>query len=99
MLDLDTLAEKRARTLNEGADKWHQAVWSVGFKKISANMRDGEVESLLSSCKSFRQVEAAVAFLSRRTSPASPYTALVNEANAAGLSLSEWIASLPDAPV
>jgi hypothetical protein len=97
MLDLDSLAEKRARTLNEGADKWQQAVWSVEFQKISANMSDGEVESLLSSCKSVRQLEAAIAFLSKRSSPVSPYTAMTDAAQAAGLSLGEWIATLPGA--
>jgi hypothetical protein len=97
MLDLDSLAEKRARTLNEGTDKWHQAVWSVEFQKISANMSDGEVETLLSSCKSVRHLNAVIAFLSKRSSPASPYTAMTDAATDAGLGLSEWIASLPGA--
>lgn len=95
MLDLDSLAEKCARTLNEQSAQWHKSVWSPGFQKISANMSDGEVEMLLASCKSFVQLDAVVAFLSMQSSPANPFTVLAEKSKSAGMGLSEWIATLP----
>ena len=97
MLDLDSLAEKRAQTLNEGADKWQRAVWSAEFQKISSYMSDGEVEVLLASCKSVVQLEAVVAYLFKHPSAATPYAVLNSDAKAAGKSLSEWIAALAGA--
>ena len=97
MLDLDSLAEKCARNLNEHHTQWHQSVWSPGFQKISASMSDGEVETLLTSCKSFTQLNAVVAYLESHAPTASttPFSILANEAKSAGLGLSEWIAHLP----
>ena len=94
MLDLDSLAEKRAKSANEGKDKWHQAVWSPGFQSISANMSDSEVELFLSACKSFVHLERVIVFLSARQSPSGPYTLMVEEAKRSGQSLSDWIAGL-----
>lgn len=94
MLDLDSLAEKRAKSLNEQLDLWHKAVWSAGFQKISSNMSDGEVEVLLSSCKSYLQVEAVVAFVAGHPQAGSPFSLLVQEAKVAGLPLEQWIALL-----
>jgi hypothetical protein len=94
MLDLDSLAERRAHSLNEGADNWHQAVWSAGFQKISASMSDGEVESLLAACRSFKQLEAVVAYLSVRQTADGPYATLVDAAKSTGKSLTDWIASI-----
>src|SRR5476651_357793 len=96
MLDLDSLADKRAKTLNEKNDKWRNAVWSADFQKISKNMSDGEVEILLSNCKSFVKLEAAVHFLTTNNHIASPYAALIASAKNAGVGLSEWINSLPE---
>src|SRR4051794_27630020 len=95
MLDLDSLAEKCAKTLNEQQAHWHKAVWSPGFQKISSHMSDGEVEILLGCCKSFVQLEAVVAFLAGHALSMHPYKVLVDEAKTAGLGLSEWIATLP----
>ena len=80
MLDLDSLAEKRATTLNEKREFWSQVVWTPDFQKISANMSDGEVESLLSNCKSYRQLEAVVRFLVAKAAHSSPYSTLTQEA-------------------
>jgi hypothetical protein len=97
MLDLDSLAEKRAQTVNEQKDHWHKSVWSAGFQKISASMSDGEVEALLTSCKSFMQLDAVVAYVSVHTSlgRSTPFSILAQESKAAGLELDEWIATLP----
>jgi len=94
MLDLDSLAEKRAKSLNEQLELWHRAVWSPGFQKISSNMSDGEVEVLLSSCKSYAQVEAVVAFLATHAQASSPFATLSGAAKIAGLALGDWISSL-----
>lgn len=50
MLDLDFLAEKRARDLNQPVEEWREAVWSQEFQELSKNMSDGEVSSFLASC-------------------------------------------------
>lgn len=95
MLDLDSLAEKRAKVLNEKEEPWRKAVWSPGFQKISASMSDGEVEILLASCKSFAQVEAVVVYLGTLPENVSPYSLLVQEAASAGVGLGDWISRLP----
>ena len=94
MLDLDSLAEKRATMLNEKQESWSQAVWTPDFQKISANMSDGEVETLLGSCKSYRQLEAVVRFLVAKAAHSSPYSTLIQEAKTSGLTLADWIAKL-----
>ncbi|HMN69685.1 MAG TPA: hypothetical protein PKC28_14175 [Bdellovibrionales bacterium] len=52
MLDLDELAERRARDLNQSPESWRQAVWTDSFQKMSANMSDGEVESVITGAAS-----------------------------------------------
>jgi hypothetical protein len=94
MLDLDTLAEKRAQTLNEKLESWSQVVWASDFQKLSANMSDGEVETLLGSCKSYRQLEAVVRFLTAKAAHTSPYSVLIQEAKSTGQTLTDWIAKL-----
>jgi len=94
MLDLDSLAEKRATILNEKQESWSQAVWTPDFQKVSANMSDGEVETLLGSCKSYRQLEAVVRFLVAKAAHSSPYSTLIQEAKKSGLTLADWIAKL-----
>jgi len=46
MLDLDSLAEKHAKSLNEQEDKWREALWGAEFQALAQNMSDGEVEIL-----------------------------------------------------
>jgi hypothetical protein len=96
MLDLDSLAERRAKTLNEKQEPWLKAVWSPDFQKISSNMSDGEVEILLSHCKSHVHLEALIGFLTghKRVRELSPYGLVIEEAKASGLALSDWIAQL-----
>jgi hypothetical protein len=97
MLDLDSLAERRAKSLNQQEDKWREALWSPAFQKISASMSDGEVETLLTSCPSVAHMQAVIQFLERSltTTERFPYTVLLQEAQSAGLGLSDWIKTLP----
>lgn len=95
MLDLDSLAQRRAQTLNEKEDVWRKAVWSAGFQKISANMSDGEVENFLSVCPSVTHLEWAVKYLSERTNfgNETPFSILTQEAAKSGQSIEQWISA------
>ncbi len=95
MLDLDSLAEKRARVLNQQEDSWRTAIWSAAFQKISQNMTDGEVESLVSLCTCVTHFDSVVRYLFERTqaSGVAPFTVLQQEARSAGQSPEEWIKS------
>jgi hypothetical protein len=95
MLDLDSLAARRAQSLNEKEDNWKKAVWSQDFQKISANMSDGEVESLVELCSSVADFERVVKFLKERSERIgiSPYSVLEQEAATAGISVDAWIKS------
>lgn len=95
MIDLDRLAEQRAKTLNQKEDLWRRAVWSADFQKLSQSMSDGEVEEFLSLCPTVKHFEAVVRFLNGRSD--SPFTLISEEAKRAGLSLEQWIAKLDSA--
>jgi hypothetical protein len=95
MLDLDQLATRRAKTLNQKEDHWKKAVWSQDFQYISASMSDGEVEALLELCSSVPDFERVVKFLKARSERIgiSPYSVLEQEAATAGISVDAWIKS------
>jgi hypothetical protein len=97
MLDLDSLAEKRARSLDEHVERWQDAVWSADFQKAAQNMSDGEVESLLAGCPSLGHFNAVVSFIAQHpeTGQLSPFGVVRRAADERGCSLSEWIAALP----
>ena len=94
MLDLDSLAEKRARSLNQTEDQWRKVIWSPSFQKISAHMSDGEVEALIDLCPSVAHFQNVVGFLEESSSRTGvpPYTVLTDEAQKAGVSPQDWIA-------
>lgn len=92
MIDLDQLAEKRAKTLNQKEDVWRRAVWSADFQKISQSMSDGEVEELLGLCPTVKHFEAVVAFMKDKSD--SPFNVISEAATKAGLSLEKWIAGI-----
>ena len=96
MLDLDSLAEKRAREANEKQESWLNVVWGADFQSLAKNMTDGEVETLLKACRSLAQLQDVMEFLMVDASfgKGSPFAVLMNEAKAAGQSLGDWIASL-----
>jgi hypothetical protein len=60
MLDLDTLAEERARSLNQQEKVWKDAVWSPAFQSLSQKMSDGEVELFLAMFNNVNGFESAV---------------------------------------
>lgn len=96
MLDLDTLAEKRAQSVSENADRWRRMLWSPAFQTVSRNMSDGEVQILIDACASAAQLEKVILYLeSRADQPAfAPYSILLQEAQKASLKLSDWIKTL-----
>lgn len=103
MLDLDSLAEKCARGLNESQDGWLSVVWSAEFQRLAKDMSDGEVEALLRACRSLAALQSVLGFLRTRVgtgsgsgaaASGSPFALVEAEARAAGLGLSDWISSL-----
>jgi hypothetical protein len=95
MLDLDTLASLKAKSLNQKEDVWKKAVWSSDFQRISQGMSDGEVESFLSICPSVAHLETAVKRLDKLCSEKKepPFTVLMSESEKAGVSPEQWIRS------
>lgn len=97
MLDLDELAARRAKTLNQSVESWREIVWSAGFQQISASMSDGEVEELIALCPSIHHLKSVVDCLVRNmeevqvTATSSPFNWLVEEAAKAGLKPGDWI--------
>lgn len=95
MLDLDSLAQARAQSLNEKEEEWRQAIWSSDFQRISVNMSDGEVETLVALCPSVKHFKNVVRFLEQKAKDqeVSPFTVLTQEASLAGMSLGDWVKS------
>ncbi len=93
MLDLDTLADRRAKTLNQGPEAWKAAVWGAEFQKLSQSMSDGEVEALISWCPTVKHLKKVVKFLDGKCSESgfSPFTVLTKVAEGDGLKPGEWI--------
>ena len=95
MLDLDSLAEQRARHLKQQAEDWRDAIWSPEFQTFSANLSDGEVEQLIASCTSVNHLRKVVAVLNERSASAQvpPFTWLAEEAARSGMTPEQWIQS------
>jgi hypothetical protein len=93
MLDLDTLAERRAKSLNQGEDVWRAAVWGPGFQKLSTYMSDGEVESLIAMCPSVKHLDFVVTYLNEQCarSGMAPFAVLSADAEKEGLKPADWI--------
>lgn len=93
MLDFDSLAERRAKSLNQEEKSWREVIWSPGFQKISTNMSDGEVEELISLCPSPHHFSVTVEFLEEhaKNSERPPFSVLTDEAAKAGLPLGDWV--------
>ena len=83
MLDLDTLAEKRAKSLNQSESVWRTTLWSPAFQKMSASMTDGEIEGFLVSCPSVVHVELVLRYINDHPDRevTSPYALLTREAH------------------
>ena len=95
MLDLDHLAEEKARRSNQAKESWSQAVWSADFQKVSTNMTDGEVEQMITWSPSVRHLTALVRYLTRACegNQQTPFAALIETAKRAQVSPEEWIRS------
>lgn len=95
MLDLDALAENRARALQQAEEDWRSAIWSPEFQKLSQSMSDGEVEDFVSCCSSQKILLSAARFLlaNLESSGASPYAFLLTKAQESGLTTAQWIES------
>ena len=93
MLDLDALARQRAEALKQHYEVWKKAIWCPEFQKISANMSDGEVLSLLELCPSARDFEIVSHYLERRSVEIglTPYSVLEQEAENEGITLEAWV--------
>lgn len=96
MLDLDSIAERCAKALNEQEDQWRNVFWGQDFQQVTQNMSDGEVEAMVSHCSSVRDCENLVMFLKTHPDSGSipPYALIMLEAQRAGLSIRDWIRSL-----
>lgn len=93
MLDLDALARQRAEALKQQYENWKKAIWCADFQKISANMSDGEVLSLVELCGSAGEFESVSGYLQRRSNEIglTPYSVLEQEAENEGISLEAWV--------
>lgn len=93
MLDLDALAKQRAEALQQREENWKKAIWCAEFQKISANMSDGEVISLLELCGSPKDFEVISKYLKERSEEIglTPFSVLEQEAENEGISLEAWI--------
>ncbi len=57
MIDLDVLAETRAKKLSQDQTAWRRAVWTPEFQKLSQNLSDGEIELFFDSCRTVLHFE------------------------------------------
>ena len=93
MLDLNQLADGRARAVKEDVDLWRKAVWSPEFQKISQSMSDGEVEEIMHFCASAYQFQALARYLHERSEceGVSPFSLIVTESKKAGMQPADWV--------
>lgn len=95
MLDLDSLAERQAKILNQKEEPWREVIWSPEFQKISASMSDGEVEILVSLCPTVAHLRAVIDYLVQhaQSQKQSPFNILTDEAAKAGVRPGDWVRS------
>jgi len=60
MIDLDSLAEKRAKALNQDVEAWRQLLWSPDFQSLSQSLTDGELEQMLDLCSTVDEVRVMI---------------------------------------
>lgn len=96
MLDLNALADRRAQALNQKQEGWRQAIWGVGFQKLTQNMTDGEVEAFVAYCHNVSHFEKAVAYLEKRCAETNvtPFAIVAQEAGHSGTSPEQWFQKL-----
>ena len=96
MLDLDAIADRRAKTLSQDAPPWRAAVWSAPFQDLSSRLTDGEVIDLLDLCANAGELDQMTRVLVERAVDAdlTPLDWLKREAAAADLSPLAWIKTL-----
>ncbi|MGE0527505.1 MAG: hypothetical protein AB7G93_09785 [Bdellovibrionales bacterium] len=94
MLDLDALAQVRAKNLGQEEQSWRNVLWSSAFQELTQNMSDGEVANLVSHCTSAPQLANLVQYLAgkARSLGQPPYTVLMNECETEGLDPASWVA-------
>ena len=99
MLDLDSLAERQARLLEQETEIWKDAVWSPGFQTLSREMSDSDVEDFLALCPSAEHFHLLVRYLESNSamSTGAPLAIIHDEAAKAGVSAQDWVAVLPRA--
>lgn len=96
MLDLDSLAESRAKALSQPEAAWRETLWNPIFQRISQNMSDGDIEELLHSCASVNQLRSVIVFIEQFPDRAAPFSLIQQEAKRQGLELRDWIQTLPE---
>lgn len=95
MLDLDYIADEKARSLNQTREDWRKAVWSPEFQKFTSNLSDGEIENVISWCPSVDHLNALVRQLSSEAEKRklTPFAVLTDLAKKSKVTPEKWIVS------
>lgn len=95
MIDLDSLAEKRAAQLQQDVAAWKSLLWSKDFQELSQSLSDGEIEKVLELCRSTGEVSGLLNFLKTHKSDGAPFQPWLEEqAKNMGKDLHAWLRSL-----
>ena len=96
MLDLDDIAERHARNLNQDAGEWRTALWNEPFQRLTQSMTDGEIREFISLCDSCSRLDRAVSVVVAAGDAAisSPLSYLREAAKSSGQDAVEFVRSL-----
>ncbi len=96
MVDLDSLAEKRATALKQEVQAWRDVLWGREFQALTHSMSDGEIENLLMLCLTVVELKAVIRYAHLKNAGAteSVLDVLQRAAESAGLNMRAWIESL-----
>lgn len=92
MIDLDILAETRAKALNQNQEQWRKIVWTPEFQALSQALSDGEIEMFFDSCRSTLHFEIMTKYLFESLSSGGiTFTEMMEKVARSGYQFVDWV--------
>jgi hypothetical protein len=95
VIDLDNLAEAKAKRVGQDPQVWQAAVWTPAFQQLSQSISDGEIEAIIDSSQTVLHFEIITKFLSDSAfSSGITFGELLDKVARSGYELKDWIDSI-----
>lgn len=95
MIDLDKLAENKAKKVGQDEAVWQKMVWTNEFQQLSQAISDGEIELFFESCRTVLHFEIMTKYLSESVfSSGISFSEMLDKVARSGYQLIDWVDSI-----